>query len=216
MRPTDFLRSQCQADWDKVTEHKFCAQLADGSLNIQKMHWYLAQDYQFIDGFVRLLATAIAHAPTLKDSVPAAQFMALITGPENDYFQRSFSALEMPLAEQNPQPDSVTSAFQQLMKTARESGEYSQMLAVLVVAEWIYLSWAQRYVDYDKSLPFWFAQWIDLHSGAGFEAVVEYLRSQLDQEWERLDALQHQQVIATFNKAVACELDFFDAAYSDR
>ena len=34
------------------------------------MRWYLAQDYKFIDEFVRLLATAITHAPTLADGSP--------------------------------------------------------------------------------------------------------------------------------------------------
>jgi len=213
MRPTEHLRSLSLTQWDRATDHDFCRQLANGSLPIAKMQWYLAQDYKFIDGFVRLLATAIAHAPTIDEAVPAAKFLAVVTGPENDYFQRSFNALSMSQAQQDPVTAPQTLAFQTLMHKARSSGRYELMLSVLVVAEWSYLSWAQRYVDYDDSLPFYFSQWVDLHSGDYFESVVEYLRLQLDQVWTTLNNTQKDEVIEIFQQAVKCELNFFDAAF---
>ena len=216
MRPTEYLRSQCQVDWDTATDHDFCRELANGTLPKAKMQWYLAQDYKFVDSFVRLLATAIAHAPTLADAVPGAQFLALITGPENNYFLRSFTALEMTQEQQNPPTAPETLAFQQLMHSARMSGRYELMLAVLVVAEWSYLSWAERFVDYPQSLPFWFSQWIDLHSGSGFTEVVEYFRDQLDNVWEELSKTEQQQFSAIFTQAVKCECDFFAASFADR
>ncbi len=214
MLATEFLRSQCQAEWDLVTDHVFCRELADGSLPEAKMQWYLAQDYKFVDGFVRLLATAIAHAPTLADSIPAAQFLAVITGSENNYFLRAFDALNMSETAKNPPTAPPTFAFQQLMHRARTSGRYEIMLAVLVVAEWSYLTWAERYVDYQDSLPFWFSEWIDLHSGPGFQEVVDYLRSQLDQIWDHLSVAEQDAVTATFIEAMQYEKDFFNAAYA--
>lgn len=214
MRPTEHLCQSCAANWQAATNHIFCQELAQGTLPVEKMKWYLAQDYQFIGSFVRLLATAVAHAPTLADSIPAAQFLALITGPENTYFQRSFVALDMTEAEQSPVPAPETLAFIQLMDAARESGRYEQMLAVLVAAEWTYLSWAERYVDYPDDLPFWFAEWIDLHAGTGFEAVVEYLRAQFDSTWPTLTAEQQAAAQACFVKAMGLERAFFDAAYA--
>ncbi len=214
MLATEFLRSQCQADWDLVTDHVFCRELADGSLPEAKMQWYLAQDYKFVDGFVRLLATAIAHAPTLADSIPAAQFLAMITGSENNYFLRAFDALNMSETAKNPPTAPQTSDFQQLMHRARTSGRYEIMLAVLVVAEWSYLTWAERYVDYQESLPFWFSEWIDLHSGPGFQEVVDYLRSQLDQIWDQLSVTEQDAVSTIFTQAMQCEREFFNAAYA--
>ena len=216
MRPTAQLAAGCQEDWLAATDHVFCRELAAGSLPLGNMKWYLAQDYQFIESFVRLLASAIAHAPTLQDSIPAAQFLALVTGPENTYFQRSFVALEMTAEAQNPPAAAETEAFIQLMNSARASGCYEQMLAVLVAAEWTYLSWAERYTGYAEDLPFWFAEWIDLHSGPGFAGVVEYLRSQLDKRWPELTAEQQAAVTDRFNTAMALERAFFDAAYQER
>lgn len=213
-RPTDQLRSLVSVEWDATTDHPFCEALAEGTLPLNKMRWYLVQDYKFIDQFVRLLATAIAHAPTLADGVPGAQFLGLVTSTENTYFLRSFEALGVSEADQSAPAAPETQAFQSLMAEARTSGRYEQMLAVLVVAEWSYLSWAERYVDYDASLPFWFSEWIDLHVGEGFEGVVSYFRDQLDTVWETLNEAQKSDAAALFTRAVKCELDFFDAAFA--
>ena len=93
IRLTEYLRSLTADDWQAAARHEFTDAVADGSLPAEKMLGYLQQDYLFIDGFVRLLASAIAIAPTLPDAIPAAQFLELISGPENTYFLRSIEAL---------------------------------------------------------------------------------------------------------------------------
>uniref|UniRef100_UPI00356B29D1 TenA family protein n=1 Tax=Actibacterium sp. TaxID=1872125 RepID=UPI00356B29D1 len=108
----------------------------------------------------------------------------------------------------------ATVAFQDLMKDARQSGRYEEMLAVLVVAEWVYLEWATPMAHRAAGLPFWLGEWITLHSGEGFEAVVAYLRGQLDALWPRLDDAQRARVEALFSTAVRLERAFFDAAWA--
>lgn len=76
--------------WDAATDHPLCKELAQGTLKLDKMRCYLVQDHKFIDEFVRLLASAITHAPTLTDEIPMAQFLGLVTSTENTYFLRSF------------------------------------------------------------------------------------------------------------------------------
>lgn len=212
MRPTDHLKDLSADDWHAATRHPFTEALADGTLSEGAMLRYLQQDHLFLAGFVRLLASAVAHAPSLADAIPAAQFLGLITGPENTYFLRAIAALGGdPDTPATPAP--VTAEFQALMAQAATSGRYEQMLAVLVVAEWSYLDWAAPHVDRADDLPFWFGEWIALHSGAGFEGVVAYLRDQLDSVWHRLDEPERRAVEATFGHAVALERRFFDAAH---
>ena len=55
-RPTEMLRQGRSDDWQAATSHAFTRDLSDGTLPEDKMRWYLQQDYQFVDGFVRLLA----------------------------------------------------------------------------------------------------------------------------------------------------------------
>lgn len=213
MRPTDRLRDMFISEWTAVARHPFAEALGDGSLPSEKMAWYLVQDHRFIDGFVRLLAQAIAHAPSLEDAVPGAQFIALVTGPENTYFKRSLGALGVPDMGRNEPTAPPTADFQSLMREAAASGKYHHMLAVLVVAEWSYLEWASRLLPLPADLPFYFSEWVDLHSGPGFEGVVAYLRDQLDRAWEGLSEAERAEVEALFGRAVTLEKRFFDAAF---
>lgn len=181
MRASEKLRLVDQNNWDAIVTHPFCAELADGTLPLDKMRRYLAQDYCFIDNFVRLAASAIHHAPSLPDRLPLAHFLGVIAGPENTYFQRSFEALDVAAIErEKPTLLKPTEEFQELMITTAQSGCYGSMVAVLSVAEWSYLSWASPYTDSAKTLPFYFGEWIELHCGEYFESVVEHLRLQLD------------------------------------
>tara|TARA_B100001057_G_scaffold453787_1_gene498924 strand:+ start:1875 stop:2528 length:654 start_codon:yes stop_codon:yes gene_type:complete len=211
MSATQHLKALVADDWHAATHHPFTYALADGTISREKMAGYLQQDYQFIEGFVRLLASTVAHAPKLADAVPGAQFLGLICSSENTYFLRSMQALEVPpTALASPE----TIALQKLMDQARHSGRYEIMLSVLVVAEWIYLDWATPFRDRANDLPFWLGEWITLHSGDGFEQVVAYLRDQLDATWDTLDTAAQMDVTETFTQAVLLECKFFDASWT--
>lgn len=215
MSASTLLREQCREDWEAATRHAFCAELADGSLPEAKLAWYLIQDYSFIETFVRLAASAIAKAPSLPDAIPLAQFLALVTGPENTYFQRSFEVLDLSEAERAEVPlGPATLELNAVMAEAAASGSYAEMLAVLTVAEWSYLTWASPFNPPEADLPFYFAEWITLHAGPGFEGFVAYLRDQFDRAWERLDTAGQTRVAAVFARTVALERAFFDAAYA--
>ncbi|MBY8974698.1 TenA family protein [Rhodobacteraceae bacterium NNCM2] len=214
MRPSDQLREANREDWEAIVQHPFCMELAAGTLPRATMVRYLVQDFSFIDGFVRLAARAIAEAPSLADSVPLAQFLAVITGPENTYFHRSFDALGVAEGDRlDPDLLPPTRGFRDLMAEAAASGDYARMIAVLSVAEWSYLSWANPHAPANPALPFYFGEWITLHSGEGFEGVVAYLRGQLDKAWAGLDEAGQARVAADFGRAVKLERAFFDATY---
>ena len=215
MRPTDRLRRQCQSDWDAATDNPFTRELAEGTLPTAKLAWYLAQDYTFIEGFVKLMGSAIATSPTLPDALPKAQFLGVIAGPENTYFQRSFEALDVPQSErEHPTLSATATGLQALMAEAATSGRHERMLAVLTGAEWSYLSWAAPYADRAPHLPFYFGEWIALHSGDYFESVVEHLRSQFDQIWLTADSAAQAQAADDFARCIALERAFFAEAYA--
>jgi thiaminase/transcriptional activator TenA len=89
------------------------------------------------------------------------------------------------------------------------------MLAVLVVAEWSYQSWGERVLPVSVAEPFYFREWVDLHSGEYFGSVVEYLRSLLDAEGLRMTAEEAARVRARFKAAVDLEKTFFDTCYNE-
>ncbi|MDX8348600.1 TenA family protein [Cognatiyoonia sp. IB215446] len=211
MSATQDLQLSVAEDWRAATRHPFTNALAEGTLSPDKMAGYLQQDYLFVERFVRLLASAVALAPSLADAAPGAQFLGLICGQENTYFLRAMDALGVPEANQIA-PE--TRAFQNHMDDARHSGRYEIILSVLVVAEWVYLDWATPFEDRAADLPFWFGEWITLHSGTGFSDVVAYLREQLDAVWLELDETARADVTEVFTQTLALERAFFDASWA--
>ena len=67
---TEWLRSEAGGDWTSITTDSFVEQLAAGTLDNSTLARYLVQDHKFVDAFMVLLASMVAHAPTLEDRVP--------------------------------------------------------------------------------------------------------------------------------------------------
>lgn len=66
----------------------------------------------------------VAKAPSLKDRIPACQFLAVITGSENTYFERSLAALGVSVEQsQSAMMQQPTADFLQLMSDAAASGK---------------------------------------------------------------------------------------------
>lgn len=207
------LRAECDTVWQAAIGHRFVNELFAGTVSDRHLRHYLVQDYQFLDGFVALLGAAIASADEYAARVRLSQFAALITSEENTYFQRCFDLLGVSGMERTaPVLTPVTRRFQAIMHEAACSRQYANCLAVLCVAEGLYLEWADQP---GRPLPplFQHAEWITLHANDYFRDFVGWLRSELDRTCAKLSPAALQEVRCLFQRAVQLELAFFDNVY---
>lgn len=212
-RFTDELRSAAGDQWNRVVTHKFTTELAAGTIDRGVLLRYLIQDHRFLDAFVVLLASIVAKARSLGDRIPACQFLALVTSKENTYFERCFETLGANNRHEIPDA-ACTTGFCNLMREVAAEGTLGEMLAVIVVCEWSYLSWADRVLASTVREDFVTYEWVDLHSGEYFTSVVDYLRGLLDREGELLDDTGKEACRKRFLQAMQLEEDFFDYAYT--
>ena len=212
-RFTDWLRERSEPAWSDAVDHRFTQELGAGTLDDDVMAQYLLQDYAFVDTLVGVFGYAVGQAPTMTEKRRFVEFLDVITDDENDYFERSFDALDVSAERwQAPDRTPTTESFIDLLLAAKAQGGYGETLAVLVPAEWIYLSWTTRETE-DRPEPFYLAEWIDLHANEGFVAFVGWLREQLDTVGPTLSARRQQRVARLFERTVDHEVAFFDAAY---
>ena len=213
-RFTDWLRERSEPSWTAATTHRFTQQLGEGSLDTDVYSRYLIQDYAFVETLVGVFGHAVGQAPSMAAKRRLIEFLDVITDDENDYFERSFDALDVPPTQrENPEVTETTDAMIDLLGAAATQGGYAETLAVLVPAEWVYLEWAQGETD-DRPEAFYFEEWIDLHANPGFVSFVEWLRSQLDTVGPTLPVRQQQRVARLFERTVSLEADFFETAYT--
>lgn len=210
IRFTEALRASTEPTWSQAVEHRFVRELLDGRIADEVMAAYLVQDHRFLDSFLTLLGAAIASSDSFEARLRLGRFVGMVSGEENTYFLRAFEALGVDAASRAAIPDSApTAGFQAIMREAAATRSYAATLAVLNVAEWLYLDWASRA---PAPLPsnFIHAEWITLHDNPFFRDFVAFLREELDRVGPAEEALARD----FFQRAVALELAFFDAAYS--
>ncbi|WP_435361624.1 TenA family protein [Haloarchaeobius sp. DFWS5] len=214
-RFTDWLREQSGPDWAAATEHRFTTELGADDISDNVFRRYLLQDYTFLETLVGVFGHAVGEAPTMAAKSRLVDFLGVLTDDENDFFERSFAALGVPEpAYQNPELRPPTRAFVDLLERAARQGGYAETLAVLVPAEWIYLSWATR-IDGEPPKRFYLAEWIALHAMPDFEQFVAWLRAELDREGAAASPRRQQRLARLFRRTVELEVAFFDAAYDD-
>ena len=109
-RFTDWLRKRAEPEWTRATTHQFTTDLADDSIDDAVFRRYLVQDYAFLESLVSLVGYAVGQAPSMDAKRELAGFAATLTSEENDYFERSFDALDVPDA--NPDYPSLPDAHQ--------------------------------------------------------------------------------------------------------
>ncbi|KAL7442661.1 hypothetical protein ACHAXM_011987 [Skeletonema potamos] len=212
---TEDLRAAAGEQWDRVINHRFTTELARGDIDRNVLKKYLIQDHRFLDAFVVLLASAVAKARCLEDRIPGCEFLSIITGKENTYFERSFEVLGCSKEERAKIPDEdVTKGFVSLMREVSSEGTLGEILSVLVVAEWSYLSWGEKVLPITNRDEFLTYEWVDLHSGDYFNDVVAYLRGLLDKEGTLINEEGKENCKAVFLKAIQFEEDFFEMAYA--
>lgn len=240
---TEELKAAAGEQWERVVNHKFTTELASGKIDrngeietcgvsssdiyyrchlmfslifVPVLKKYLVQDHRFLDAFVVLLAGIIANARSLEDRIPGCQFLAMITGKENTYFNRCFEKLGCTEEERTEIPDEkVTIEFCNLMREVGLKGTLGEMLSVIVVAEWSYQSWGEKVLPTTNRDDFTCYEWVDLHSGPYFAEVVSYLRGLLDKEGNVLDSEGKKRCKEAFLRAIQLEEDFFEMAYAE-
>lgn len=210
-RFTELLRQASEPVWSQATGHRFVRELLAGMVPDAVMARYLVQDHRFLDAFLTLLGAAVATADSFEARLRLGRFIGMVSGEENTYFLRAFEALGVTPAEREQRPDTqATAGFKAIMREAAATRSYAATLAVLNVAEWLYLDWAMKAA---APLPrsFVHAEWITLHDNPDFRDFVAFLRAELDRVGRAEEALSRD----FFLRAVTLERAFFDSAYED-
>ncbi|MES3517209.1 MAG: TenA family protein [Natronomonas sp.] len=226
-RFTDWLRERSEPAFSEATQHPFIKELGAGTLDPDAFGEYLIQDYAFLESLVGAFGFAVGTAPGIASKRPLIEFLDVVTDEENDYFERSFEALGIPPERYaDPQKTETTAAFVDLLERAAREGGYAETLAVLVPAEWIYESWAVAAAETHgdpttdppsdgADLPFYYAEWIDLHAVASFRDFVGWLRGELDSIGPELSPRRQETVAGLFQRTVDLEVAFFDTHYPE-
>lgn len=213
--PYGILRAYTHDEWEAAVNHRFVRELVDETIAPEVLRDYLIQDYQFAQDFLSLLGQVLASADTMKAKVRLAAQLGFIAGDEDPYFHDRFAQYGVS-EDQILHPELVPASrgFKKLYTDTIETRSYADGLAVLVVAESLYLDWAERATNHGRRLPVKpeHRGWVDVHRGEFFTEWVDFLIA----EFNRVADPDDPELRERFSTAVHYELGFFDDAYAGR
>ncbi|WP_166969905.1 TenA family protein [Brevibacterium atlanticum] len=210
------LRRSTDREWAEAVDHRFVRELFAGTIDDAVMRDYLVQDYQFFESFLSMLGACVAHADELDAKLRFAKQLGMLVAEEDTYFVDSFAELGVRPADYlDPALAAPTAGFRDLMDGAVTSAEYPQLLIVLVVAEWLYLDWAES----QDAVPSRQVHrgWIDLHRGDAFREWVQFLVDELERVLPAgaAESSETDRLTRIWQRAVDLECAFFDNVYRE-
>lgn len=208
------LMRSTSRQWAEAIDHRFIRELFAGTIDDEVMRDYLVQDYQFFESFLSMLGACVAHADELDAKLRFSRQLGMLVADEDTYFVGSFAELEVDPADYlHPELATPTAGFRDLMDDAVASASYPQLLVVLVVAEWLYLDWAESREEIPQRQVH--RGWIDLHRGEAFREWVQFLVDELERVFPSGDAEAAESLTRVWRHAVDLECAFFDNVYDN-
>ena len=207
------LRAGVGAIWEKVVNHPFVTEMADGSLDREIFDIYFDQDYLFLRDWAILLSLATAKAPDFDAARELVGFLHLGLGGEEGLFQQAFRERGLSLEEvKGLQCLPTTLHYSGYLRVQAYEGTFTEVIATLLAMEGPYLEWAQHAEQAGKKPGDQYYQtWIDLHTSPGMSGFVAWLRSVVDESAPTPG--QEEKLQGIFLGVLRYEYQFFDMAY---
>ena len=206
------MRAQARPTWEAILDHRFFREIAADTVEESVFARYLGVEYAFVDTAAAALGYAVAKAPSFAERRHLALGLHGLVTEQEQFFVRAFAAMGVkprPQGERDPLSAPLHDLF---LTVARDEG-YEEILACTLAAEWMYLTWCSAAAKAPSARrPI--SDWVALHAGGPFAESVAWLRGEIDRKGPRLPPARQSRLLALFEQALAAEIPFHDAAYS--
>jgi thiaminase/transcriptional activator TenA len=110
-------------------------------------------------------------------------------------------------------PQGLSQPLHNLFLAVAEREGYEQILACVLAAEWMYMTWCLK-ADQTPSSRAYIRDWVALHAGGAFAEQVAWVRSQIVARGSELSDARQARLMELFKQALAAEVKFHDAVYA--
>jgi thiaminase/transcriptional activator TenA len=208
------MREAAGPIWDAALDHRFFREVAADTVTDAVFQRYLRVEYGFVDCAAQVLGYAVAKAPSFTERRRLGLGLHGLVTDQQDYFMAAFERAGIPPAERNAlPPDALSQGLHRLFLGTAEAEGYEEMLACILGAEWMYLTWCGT-AHWTPSARAHLRDWVALHAGGAFAEHVAWVRSELDARGPQLPTPRQARLAALFRATLLAEGSFHDAAYA--
>jgi thiaminase/transcriptional activator TenA len=212
------LFSTAQPILDAIEKESFVQGLAHGHLPQEALVFYVQQDFNYLNAFMKVYASAILKCESREDIAFFHGQIGFILNSEihPHHVLCDVAGVEYESLWYAPQAP-TTYLYNEHMYNAARTGDLIDVAAAMTACPWVYGEVARRLVAQGldgADNPF--APWIDFYADPmldGEESVTESLQRIIDREAEHYDAERLDEVEARFLRSCELEYRFFEQAF---
>jgi thiaminase/transcriptional activator TenA len=208
------IRSQGNETWNAVLAHRFFREVATDTIDDRVFARYLMIEYGFVDAAAVTLGYAIAKAPSFRERRRLALGLHGLVTDQQQYFVDAFGQIGAPSdARTALPPQGLSQPLHALFLGVAETEGYEEILACVLAAEWMYLTWCLK-ANESPSDRRYIRDWVALHVAGAFAEHVAWARSEIDARGPYLSDVRQARIVEVFEQTLAAEVKFHDAVYA--
>lgn len=202
MNFSEKLWQQNQDIYQKILNHPFNQQLADGTLPIEIFKRYLAQDSHYLVAYAKALAIASTKAPNIEGMLECLKQAEIAV-----VFERS---LHQQFIQQDNKITTACHHYCSFITATAWAENYPIILATLLPCFLTYEALGQAFKIADQH-PY--KAWIETYTDPEFLKAVHSMERALNQTIT--DVSTQEKMQQNFRWAIQLELKFWDSAYKN-
>ena len=203
------LRDEATPIWRSIFSHPFLREIQEGSLPQEKFRYYLAQDYQYLEGFARTVALALAKAPSSQTLEQIAK--RVLTPVERPLHHKLLAAAGVSMKDiQRAGRSPTNTAYVNHMLTTASLHGLGATAAALLPCPWTYHLLSEAVGSSDHPL---YSQWTAFYMAGFLEQSVTAWRGFVDEAAAQASPQERQAMREAFLTSSRYEYLFWEMAY---
>ncbi len=210
------MRGQAATIWAAGAAHPFVRGIGDGTLDVEKFTFYIAQDYVYLVEFVRVLALAAAKSDDLAtmQRFTALQHMTLTHEMElhRGYCAR-FGLTAVDLAATRAAP--TTHAYTRHLLSVAYGGTAGEIAAAMLPCQWGYaeIGAALAGAGVPAHTPL-YAEWIEMYGSSAYQSLATEMCELMDDLAARAGPAERERMSAHFLTSSRYEWKFWEMSWT--
>jgi thiaminase/transcriptional activator TenA len=213
----ELLHSESHAMWDRIHDHPFLREMADGSLPEYKFAFYVGQNLLFLPELAKAAALGIAKAA---DEQTMCEFSETVGNILNLEIPKNRELLHhvMPEAAANAMLEMAPAnlAYTRHLLTVAYEGSSADILASFTPCSWSYGEIGRAYAATRPVTKPAYDAWFEFFASDEYWTTLEAGKERLDRLCRTLDEASMKRISRIFRTSSRLEYLFWDMAYSQQ
>nr|WP_312212846.1 thiaminase II [Clostridioides sp.] len=210
------LKEKTKKIWEDGYNHPFVQGLGEGTLDKEAFKFYLIQDYIYLLGYAKVFAKGAikANSEFLMAKFTEAQYGIICN--EMSLHREYMKEFGITTEEAEVTKQSLFNrAYTSNMMSIAETGDVTEILAVIFPCAWTYYDYAVRLKEQykDNLEDNFYHSWIESYSSDEFYKSFDWFYDEIDRQCENKTEEELRTLEEIFEMGVQMEYLFWDMAY---